>query len=182
MAKHGFMIEKKMMATNVDSKVLDCVCSTNDIDGGMFVSVTPKADGTYTATKVASGKSLAIVTNPAEKYLVDGLGNVYAGLSDDIRNYTNLKGRHFTALTLESGDYFAISYDSLDTTVTPVVGAFVVPTADGFKGVVTAAASIAGTELAAYEIVAIEDVSELFPPVKGKIGFDKENVVICHVK
>ena len=47
---------------------------------------------------------------------------------------------------------------------------------------VTAAASIAGTELAAYEIVAIEDVSELFPPVKGKIGFDKENVVICHVK
>lgn len=182
MAKHGFMIEKKMMATNVDSKVLDCVCSTNDIDGGMFVSVVPKADGTYTATKVNADYPIAIVTNPAEKYITDGLGNMYAGLSDDIRNYTNLQGRHFTALELNSGDYFAISYDSLDTTVTPVVGAYIVPTANSFKGVVTASASIAGTELAKFKIVAIEDASSLFPPVKNKIGFDKQNVVICHVK
>lgn len=182
MAKHGFMIEKKMMATNVDSKVLDCVCGTHDLDGGMFVSVTPKADGTYTATAVNADKAIAIVTNPAEKYIEDSFGNVYAGLSDDIRNYTNIMGRHFTALTLEHGDYFAISYASLDTTVTPVVGAYVVPTATKSKGVVTAAADIAGTEIAKFEIVAIEDVSELFPPVKGKIGFDKESVVICHVK
>lgn len=182
MAKHGFMIEKKMMATNVDSKVLDCACATDDIDGGMFVSVTPKADGTYTATAVAADKAIAIVTNPAEKYITDALGNKYAGLSDDIRNYTNLKGRQFTALTLEHGDYFAISYASLDTTATPSVGAFVVPTATKFKGKVTASTDITGSEIAAFEIVAIEDVSELFPPVKGKIGFDKESVVICHVK
>jgi len=182
MAKHGFMIEKKMMATNVDSKVLDCVCNTHDLDGGMFVSVVPQADGTYLAKGVDKNYAIAIATNPAEKYIVDEMGNQYAGLSDDIRNYTNVMGRHFTALTLEHGDYFAISYDSLDTTVTPVVGAFVVPSEHRSKGEVKLAADITGDEVAAFEIVAIEDVSGLFPPVKGKIGFDKESVVVCHVK
>jgi len=112
MAK-GFIIESRIAATNVDAYNRDCVCVDTDFDGGNLISLAhPTAQGSdvWTADTPATGSlgGLWIAYNPALH--INKIGNnEFAGLTKDVREFTNVQGRVFSAFKPQVGDVFILS-------------------------------------------------------------------------
>ena len=102
---HGFIIESMIQAKNIDA-LNRSVTSAIDVDGGGLVSLA------YPTTK---GNDVWIAYNPEVKY-IDVNGKRYAGLSADIRDYTNIAGETFDAFKPKVGDELIISIDAVDAT------------------------------------------------------------------
>ena len=97
---HGFIIESMIQAKNIDA-LNRSVTSAINVDGGGLVSLaypTTKGNDVWTASAPADGAlgGLWIAYNPEVKY-TDVNGKRYAGLSADIRDYTNIAGETFDA-------------------------------------------------------------------------------------
>lgn len=117
MGTHGFLIESEIMALNVDALNKSAVASNFDVDGGDLVALAPstvQGNDVYTATKPATGNlgGLYMAYNPSAKYLtVEGLS--FAGLSADVRNYTNPQGKTFTAYKVKKGDVIVLPVSAI---------------------------------------------------------------------
>ena len=124
MAKHGVLIESMIQAKNIDA-LNRSVISTVDVDGGNLIALTAptvKGEDRWTASAPASGTlgGLWIAYNPSVKY-TEVNGKMYAGLSADPRDYTNIKNHTFDAFKPKLEDEIIVTIDDIDETGTNVV-------------------------------------------------------------
>ena len=134
MAKHGVLIESMIQAKNIDA-LNRSVVSTVDVDGGNLIALTAptvKGEDRWTASVPATGAlgGLWIAYNPSVKY-TEVNGKMYAGLSADPRDYTNIKNHTFDAFKPKVGDEIIVTIDDVDTTGTNIVAGDILESKDG---------------------------------------------------
>lgn len=115
---YGVLIESMIQAKNIDALNRSVVCAGADVAGGGLIKLTaPTVQGEdrWTAEVPSAGNlgGLWVAYNPSVKY-TEVNGKVYAGLSQDPRDYTNLKGRTFDAFKPQVGDEVVITIDAVD--------------------------------------------------------------------
>ena len=116
---HSVLIESMIQAKNIDA-LNRSVVSTIDVDGGNLIALTAptvKGEDRWTASAPASGTlgGLWIAYNPSVKY-TEVNGKMYAGLSADPRDYTNIKNHTFDAFKPKVGDEIIVTIDGVDDT------------------------------------------------------------------
>jgi hypothetical protein len=177
MAKHGFMIESKIAATNVGSLGRDAVAEVN-VDGGNLVVLTSsgkQGDEVWKATAPSAGKlgELYMAYNPAPKY-ADWQDKTYAGLSANVRDYTNIAGLPFSVFKVCKEDQIDLSIDVVDTTGGVAVAGDFLESKAGQTTLTRVAAATGAT--AGSTAFRIDWVGSLpFPKTKG-IGMDMVKV------
>ena len=173
MAKHGVLIESMIQAKNIDA-LNRSVISTVDVDGGNLIALTAptvKGEDRWTASAPASGTlgGLWIAYNPSVKY-TEVNGKMYAGLSADPRDYTNIKNHTFDAFKPKVGDEIIVTIDDVDATGTNVVAGDILESkADQTKFTRIASATGATSGHTAFKIEWKGTID--FP--KAGIGVDK---------
>ena len=126
MAKHGVLIESMIQAKNIDA-LNRSVISTVDVDGGNLIALTAptvKGEDRWTASVPATGAlgGLWIAYNPSVKY-TEVNGKMYAGLSADPRDYTNIKGHTFDAFKpVPNVDEIVVTAECIDDASNVAVG------------------------------------------------------------
>lgn len=150
MAK-GYMIESKIQAKDIEALNGTGTCST-DLDGGTLVSLGAYSKGVVTLTKSASGQGLAMVYNPSEHLTKVG-NEVYAGLTVDPREYTNISGRPVDYFIPKVGDKVILSDGNLAANQTVTVGKYLEQESGGFT--VKASATTATTSFKVLEVQSI---------------------------
>lgn len=121
---YGVLIESMIQAKNIDA-LNRSVTSAVDVAGGGLIALTaPTVQGNdvWTASVPSAGNlgGLWIAYNPEVKYTKVGT-KVYAGLSADLRDYTNLAGQVFDAFKPKIGDEIVITVDAVDATASSAV-------------------------------------------------------------
>ena len=171
MAKKGYMIEKRISAKDVEALNRSAV-SASDVDGGALVALAGYANGVFTATKATTGLGNYMAYNPSE-HLTQVNGNVFAGLSKDPRDYTNLAGRTFDVFKPQAGvDVVAITDGNIATGQTVAIDKFLEQGANGYEVKDTAT-----TGITSFKVIAIE--KQAFP--QAGIGMENAKVYICEV-
>ena len=116
MAKKGYIVESRIAATNVDSYNRTAVCANSDVDGGVLLELGDMTGDVFAGTIVtATGKTgLWMAYNPSEHF-TDVNGKIFAGLSADPRDYTNLKGRPIDVFKPQVGDLVVFTEGNIAT-------------------------------------------------------------------
>lgn len=170
MAKKGYIIEKRISAKDVEALNRSAV-STEDIDGGTLVSLEEYSNGVFTAKKSTGGLGNYMAYNPSE-HLVK-VGDNYATISKDPRDYTNLASRTFDVFKPQTGvDVIGITDGNIAIGQTIAVGSFL---EQGTAGYEAKATSTAGTT--SFKVIAIEN--QPFP--QAGIGMENAKVYVCEV-
>lgn len=171
MAK-GYMIEKRISAKDVEALNRSAKSAT-DIDGGALVSLGAYADGVFTATKATSGQGLYMAYNPSEHF-TEVNGKIYAGLSKDPRDYTNLANRTFDVFKPQVGDLVGITDGNIkEADISKVQeGKYLEQGADGYEVKTSATASTTS-----LKVIAIETLP--FP--QAGIGMEFAKLYVCEV-
>lgn len=180
---HGFIIESEISAKDVDALNKFAKSATADFDGGNLVSLaqpTAKGDNVYTATVPTTGalKGLWIAYNPQVKY-TDVNGALLAGLSADVRAYTNVKGKVFDVFKPKFEDEILFSVDCVDEdTVGDAQVGDILESKNG-QATLTRIAKLTGATAnhTAFVIDGIE--THQFP--KAGIGVDSVKMFRCHL-
>ena len=176
MAK-GYMIEKRISAKDVEALNRSAICSTN-VDGGTLVSVGAYSNGVWTVTKATSGQGLWMAYNPSEHLTKLDDGKIFAGLSADPRDYTNLANRPMDIFKLQAGvDVVALTDGNIKSTdiASVEVGKFLEQGNEGFE-----VKSVATASTTSLKVVAIETMP--FPNADTtSIGMEFAKVYICEV-
>lgn len=155
---HGFIIVGQIKAKNVEA-LNKSVVSTFDVDGGGFVSIesnSAKGNEVWTASKPATGSlgGLWIAYNPEVKHIVVN-GKAYAGLSSDVRDYTNVANKVYDAFKPEIGDIVIFSEDAFEGSANAVVDDFIEAQNGKTLGKRVAEASGATAGSTAFQIVKV---------------------------
>lgn len=117
---YGFIIESAIEAQNIDKLNRSVKCA-DDVHGGALLALAPsgvKGDEAWTATQPDDDAvtGLWIAYNPEVKYLkINGKKISGWGISEDIRDYTNIAGEVFDAFKPRIGDEIEFSADCVDT-------------------------------------------------------------------
>lgn len=173
MAKHGYMIEAQIAAKDVDALNKSAV-ATADVDGGMVVKLGGlNADGLFVATKATTGEggNVWMAYNPSEHYTKVG-DNVFAGLSLDPRDFTNLANRPMDVFSPQKGDIVTLTAGNIKEGETVAQGSFLEIGANGYEAKASATADTFALEV-------IEKKTIPFPQ-KG-IGFEAADAYVCRV-
>ena len=121
---NGVIVESRIQATNIDA-LNRTAKATVDVAGGGLVALTAsgaQGNEVWTAAAPASGSlgGLWIAYNPSVKY-TEVNGKMYAGLSADPRDYTNIKNHTFDAFKPKVEDEIIVTIDDIDETGANVV-------------------------------------------------------------
>lgn len=173
MAKKGFLYETQISAKDVDALNRYAKASV-DIDGGSLVSLGAIAEGdVFTATKATAGTDggLWMAYNPEEHLTVVG-DNMFAGLTADPRDYTNIANRVFDVFKPQVGDIIGLTAGNIKAGETVEVGKFLEIGADGYEVKASATA-----DTTSFKVIAIEKVP--FP--QAGIGAEYADKYVCEV-
>ena len=170
---YGVLIESMIQAKNIDALNRSVTSVANVAGGGLIALTAPTTQGNdvWTAAVPASGSlgNLWIAYNPEVKY-TDVNGKRYAGLSADLRDYTNLAGEVFDAFKPKVGDEIVITIDAVDSTGANAVRGDILESKAGQTTFTRVAAATGATEgSTAFEIEWVGTVD--FP--KANIGIEK---------
>lgn len=166
----GYIIESKISAKDVDALTRSAVAEA-DIDGGVLVKLGALKDGAFEATKTSSGEGLWMAYNPSEHLTKVG-DKLFAGLSADPRDYTNLTGRTFDVFKPQVGDIVTFTEGNLATEETAEVGNFLEQEAGGLVKKMSATASTTSFE--------VKEITEIQIPRAG-IGAEFIKGYVCEV-
>ncbi len=175
MAKHGFMIEKRISAKDVEALNRSAKCTT-DVDGGTLVKCDSYADGVWTVSKATEGQGLYMAYNPSEHF-TNVNGKLFAGLSKDPRDYTNLAGRTFDIFKLKVGDIIGVTAEDIksDNLTDVSVGKYLEPSSTGLEKQDSPTASTTS-----LKVIAIENLP--FPNAgNGGVGMEFAKLYVCEV-
>lgn len=116
---YGVLIESMIQAKNIDALNRSAIAQV-DVDGGNLVALTaPTTQGedrwTAAAPSADSLGGLWMAYNPSVKY-TEVNGKLFAGLSADVRDYTNIKNHTFDAFKPKVGDEIVVTIDDIDAT------------------------------------------------------------------
>ena len=170
---YGVLIESMIQAKNIDA-LNRSVTSAIDVAGGGLIALTaPTAQGNDVWTAAAPTSEtlgdLWIAYNPEVKYTKVN-GKVYAGLSADLRDYTNLAGEVYDAFKPKVGDEIVITVNGVDATSSSAVAGDILESKAGQTTFTRIAAGTGATEgSTAFKIEWVGSVD--FP--KAGIGIDK---------
>lgn len=171
---HGFIIEsQKFMAKDVDALNRSAV-ATADVDGGAIVTLGGlNDDGVFVATVATSGTggNVWMAYNPSEHY-TEVNGRVYAGLSVDPRDYTNLANRTMDVFKPMVGDIIILTEGNIASGQTVAEGSYLEMGASGYEVVASATAST-------FSLKVLEVGTQPFP--QAGIGEDFEEKYVCEV-
>ena len=171
---YGFLIESMIQAKNIDALNRSVTSAVNVAGGGLIALTAPTAQGNdvWTASVPASGSlgGLWIAYNPEVKYTKVN-GKVYAGLSADVRDYTNLAGEVFDAFKPKLGDEIVVLASNVDASDVDDVQAGDFLEAANAKAVFVRAAAGTGAtaNVTAFEVEWVGSID--FP--KAGVGLDK---------
>ena len=176
MARHGFMIEKRINAKDVEA-LNRSAKSVADIDGGMLVKLGEYADGVWNVTKATDGEGLYMAYNPSEHF-TNVNGRLFAGLTKDPRDYTNLTGRTFDIFKLTKGDIVGITAELIKTSDVDSVakGKFLEQGADGYEKKDSATASTTSLKVIDIETLPFPNNGN------GGLGMEFAKLYICEVE
>lgn len=117
MAKNGVLIESMIQAKNIDALNRSVISEIDVAGGGLIALTAPTVQGEdrWTAKAPEAGKlgGLWIAYNPSVKY-TEVNGKLYAGLSADDRDYTNIKNHTYDAFKPKVGDEIVITIEAVD--------------------------------------------------------------------
>ena len=174
MAKKGFLYETQISAKDNDALNRFAVASA-DIDGGTLVSLGAVAHGdVFTATKATDGTGggLWMAYNP-EEHLTKVGDNLFAGLTADPRDYTNIADRTFDVFKPVAGvDIVGFTAGNIKAGETVEVGKFLEVGANGLEVKASATANTTS-----FEVIKIEKVP--FP--QAGIGAEYADKYVCAV-
>lgn len=169
----GYIIEKRIMAKDVESLNRSAVSAT-DVDGGNLVALTTLSNGLFTATISTSGTGLYMAYNPSEHLIKVGTKLIAGGqISVDPRDYTNLATRAIDVFKPQVGDIVGFTAGNIKTGETGLtVGKFLEQEAGGL--VVKSSATASTTS---FKIIALDTLQ--FP--QAGIGMENATVYTCEV-
>lgn len=177
----GFMIESEIAATNVGSYNKHALAQI-DVDGGGLIALTPpdkQGSDVWTAAAPDANTlgSLWVAYNPSPKY-AHWADKDFAGLSADIRDYTNLAGIPFTVFKPKLGDEIIVSIDNVDASGAAAVDGDILESKAGqttYQRIPKATGATAGSTAFQIEWVGTQP----FP--RAKIGMDMVKVfrLVC---
>ena len=173
MAKHGYIIEAQIAAKDVDALNKSAV-ATVDVDGGDVVALGGlNADGLFVATKLTDGTggNVWMAYNPSEHFTKVG-DNVFAGLTVDPRDYTNLADRPMDVFKPQVGDIVTLLGTNLKAGETPTTGSFLEIGANGYEAKASATANT-------FSLEVIEKKTIPFP--QAGIGFEAADAYVTRV-
>lgn len=130
----GILLEKEIMARNVDSLVKSAKATINVDGGGLVVlgALDPKNKVVHTATApAATTDKVYMAYDPSERItpvVINGRTEYYAGLSSDPRAYTNLANRVFDVFKPMEGDTIGILMEGVEGTTAPKLNDVLEPT------------------------------------------------------
>lgn len=114
---NGVLIESMIQAKNIDALNRSVICADADVAGGGLIALTaPTVQGEDRWTASVPNATLGglwIAYNPEVRY-TEVNGKLYAGLSADDRDYTNIKGHTFDAFKPKVGDEIVVTIDTVD--------------------------------------------------------------------
>lgn len=175
---YGFIIEKDIAAKNVDAWNRSAINTTTDIQAGSAVILTApdKAEDPWVASAPTTGSLNDVwIAYPPSEALASWSGNVYAGLSADPRDYTNLMGRPFDVFKVHKHDIIGFTKDCFDTTLltTTEAGTFFETKANQYTWTCVASATEGNT---AFQIISNGTLP--FPPAQGYVGLSQYQFVV----
>ena len=171
---NGVIIESRIQATNIDALNRTAQTESTDVAGGGLVALASsetQGNDVWTATVPSSTlNGLWVAYNPAEHLTKVG-DKVFAGLSKDPRDYTNIGGRPFDVFKPQIGDEIVITADCVASTdVDSVVAGDFLEAVDGETTFARVAAGTGATSgSTAFKVEWVGSVE--FP--KANIGIDK---------
>ena len=170
---YGVLIESMIQAKNIDALNRSVKAQIDVAGGGLLALTAPttQGDDVWTAAAPATGNlgDLWIAYNPEVKYTKVN-GKVYAGLSADLRDYTNLAGEVYDAFKPKVGDEIVITVNGVDATSSSAVAGDILESKAGQTTFTRIAAGTGATEgSTAFKIEWVGSVD--FP--KAGIGIDK---------
>ena len=176
MAKHGVLIESMIQAKNIDA-LNRSVISTVDVDGGNLIALTAptvKGEDRWTASVPATGAlgGLWIAYNPSVKY-TEVNGKMYAGLSTDPRDYTNIKNHTFDAFKPKVGDEIIVTIDDVDETGAQATAGDILESKNGQTKFTRVAGGTATSGSTAFKVEWVDTVD--FP--QAGIGVEKVKAI-----
>ena len=170
---YGVLIESMIQAKNIDA-LNRSVTSAIDVAGGGLIALTaPTTQGNDVWTAAAPDAEtlggLWMAYNPEVKYTKVN-GKVYAGLSADLRDYTNLAGEVYDAFKPKVGDEIVITVDAVDATASSAVAGDILESKAGQTTLTRIAAGTGATAgSTAFEIEWVGTID--FP--KAGVGIEK---------
>ena len=176
MAKHGVLIESMIQAKNIDA-LNRSVISTVDVDGGNLIALTAptaKGEDRWTASVPTTGAlgGLWIAYNPSVKY-TEVNGKMYAGLSADPRDYTNIKNHTFDAFKPKVGDEIIVTIDDVDETGAQATAGDILESKNGQTKFTRVAGGTATSGSTAFKVEWVDTVD--FP--QAGIGVEKVKAI-----
>lgn len=170
---NGVLIESMIQAKNIDA-LNRSVKSEINVDGGNLIALTApnkKGNDVWTATAPATGNlgGLWIAYNPEVKYTVVN-GKKFAGLSADVRDYTNIAGETYDAFKPKIGDEIIVTIDNIDATGANAVAGDILEAKNGQTKFTRVAGGTGATSGSTAFKIEWKDTVE-FP--KAEIGVEK---------
>lgn len=175
MAKKGYIIESQIAAKDVDAFNRNAIAS-DDVDGGALVALGGLATGDnnlFEATLATDGTGggLYMAYNPSEHFTKVG-DNIFAGLTVDPRDYTNLANRPFDVFKPQIGDVIAFTDGNIKTGETVTKGSYLEIGASGLEVQVSPTANTTSFKV-------IEVGVQPFP--QAGIGHENAPKYVCEV-
>lgn len=176
---YGVIVESRIQATNIDALNRTAICE-NNVDGGCLVKLAEsetQGNEVWTATAPATGAlgGLWIAYNPAE-HLTEVNGKLFAGLSQDPRDYTNLANRPFDVFKPQVGDEIDITGDCIDASKSSIVKGDILESKNGqttFQRIAKATGATAGSTAFRVEYIGT------LPFPQAGIGMEQATVYRC---
>lgn len=171
---YGFLIEsQKFAAKDIDALNRSAVASAN-VDGGAIVTLDGiNSDGVFEATVATAGTggNVWMAYNPSEHF-TSAHNNMYAGLTVDPREYTNIAGRTFDVFKPQIGDIIILTEGNIKSGETVAVDSYLEMGTSGYEVQSTATAST-------FSLKVLEVGTLPFP--QAGIGDDFTEKYVCEV-
>ncbi|MBR0323517.1 MAG: hypothetical protein IIX06_03360, partial [Bacteroidales bacterium] len=158
---NGVIVESRIQATNIDALNRTAQAEVAVAGGGLVALTASGTQGNevWTAAAPASGTlgGLWIAYNPAEHLTVVG-DKVFAGLSEDPRDYVNVANRPFDCFKPQVGDEIDITIDCVDASGASAVAGDILESKAGqttFQRIAASTGATAGSTAFKIEYVGV---------------------------